>query len=158
MRTGRSPVRAGLARAIAGVLGAVLWTVGLAPGSAVAATSTSTVPPGASSNPLSAFPAPPVATTSSATPTVVTNPSTGSSGASSLSSSTAIAIALGAVVVLGGISFFIWYDARRRAPVRRDSEAADLEGRGRTGSKPPPRQRKLSPAERRRRKRGRARR
>jgi hypothetical protein len=33
---------------------------------------------------------------------------------------------------------------------------SDIEGHGRSGSKPPPKNRKLSPAERRRRKRGRA--
>jgi hypothetical protein len=59
------------------------------------------------------------------------------------------------VIVLGGIAFFIWRDARRRAPVR-TAEAGVGSGR-RTGSKPPPKPRKLSPAERRRRKRGKAR-
>jgi hypothetical protein len=61
---------------------------------------------------------------------------------------------VGAIVVLGGIAFFIWRDARRRAPVK--AGAVGTDGRGRTGSKPPPKPRKLSPAERKRRKRGRA--
>ncbi|MGI8863189.1 MAG: hypothetical protein ACR2JH_02120, partial [Solirubrobacteraceae bacterium] len=44
----------------------------------------------------------------------VTTPSTGSG----LSGSSAIAIGVGAIIVLTGISLFIWRDARRRAPVR----------------------------------------
>ena len=62
---------------------------------------------------------------------------------------------IGAVVVLGGIAFFIWRDARRRAPAR-PAEALGGTGR-RAGSKPPPKPRKLSAAERKRRKRGKAR-
>jgi hypothetical protein len=62
------------------------------------------------------------------------------------------AIAVGAIVILAGISFFIWRDARRRAPVKQGVVAATA-----GGSKPRPKSRKLSPAERRRRKRGRAR-
>jgi hypothetical protein len=59
--------------------------------------------------------------------------------------------------VLTGISLFIWRDARRRAPVRhRAAEAADASSRAAAKQRAKPR--KLSPAERRRRKRGRARR
>jgi hypothetical protein len=93
-----------------------------------------------------------------ATPTVpgMSNSSSGSS--SGLSGTGAIAIAIGAVIVLGGISYFIWFDARRRAPKRGRLAAAGVGAAGRrTGSKPPAKPRKLSPAERRRRKRGRAR-
>ena len=111
---------------------------------------------GVTTNPLSGFPTPPVATSSTPAATV-SNASTSGSGASSFSGSNAIAIALGAVVIIAGISFFIWRDARRRAPVRASGGGA-LPGDGRrSGSKAPPKQRKLSPAERRRRKRGRAR-
>ncbi len=107
-------------------------------------------------NGLSGFPTPPVAT-SSTTPTVV-NPSTGGrAGASGFSGTSALIIVLGAVVILGGISYFIWHDARRRAPVRETTGVPGTEGRSKPGSKPAPRPRKLSPAERRRRKRGRAR-
>jgi hypothetical protein len=60
------------------------------------------------------------------------------------------------VIVLGGIAFFIWRDARRRAPVRTADAYGDGTGR-RAGSKAPPKQRKLSAAERKRRKRGKAR-
>jgi hypothetical protein len=69
------------------------------------------------------------------------------------------AIAIGALLILGGIAFYIWHDSRRRAPVRRRAVAGggELPGSGKTGSKQRAKPRKLSPAERRRRKRGRAR-
>jgi hypothetical protein len=109
-------------------------------------------------NPLSpGFPQPSVATptTTTAAPTVTTTATAGSG--SGFSGSSAIFIAIGAIVVLGGISFFIWRDARKHAPKRHRTLAPiDAEGR-RAGSKPRPKPRKLSPAEKRRRKRGRAR-
>jgi len=102
-------------------------------------------------NPFSpGVPVAPVTSTASA-PTVNTNSSSGASG--TLSGGSVFAIAVGAVVVLGGISFFIWRDARRRAPV--PVTGANPE-RARPGSKTRPKQRKLSAAEKRRRKRGRA--
>jgi len=121
------------------------------PCATVAAVTSTTNPLSGGVSPLS-----PIPTTT--TPTaVVTNTSTAGSGSSSLSSSSALVIVVGAAIVLGGIAFFIWRDARRRAPVRgRGGEATLGDGR-RTGSKPPPKPRKLSPAERRRRKRGKAR-
>jgi hypothetical protein len=66
-------------------------------------------------------------------------------------------VAAGAVALLAGISFFIWRDARKRAPRRARPGAVAAGAGGRTGSKPRPKTRKPSPAERRRRKRGRAR-
>jgi hypothetical protein len=87
---------------------------------------------------------------------VTTIGTTGTSSPGGLSGGGTAAIAIGALVLLGGISFFIWRDARRRAPVRAAAAGADVAG-GRQGSKPKPKPRKLSPAERRRRKRGRAR-
>ena len=78
-------------------------------------------------------------------------------GASALSSTNALIIVIGAVVILLGISYFIWRDARRRAPGS-TTTGTGAEGRARAGTKPPPKPRKLSPAERRRRKRGRAKR
>lgn len=108
-------------------------------------------------NPLSpGLPVAPTLTQSTAAPTL-SIPSTSSSTDSGLSGSGAIAIAVGAMLVLGGISFFIWRDARRRAPVHHRSAEAMAEAGGRAGSKTRAKQRKLSPAERRRRKRGRAR-
>lgn len=116
------------------------------------------ITPNGSTNPLSGgvspvAPAPtPTGTTQAQTATAATVQTNGSS---TLSSSSAFVIVLGAVIVLGGIAFFIWRDARRRAPVRAEA-GADAIGR-RTGSKAPQKSRKLSPAERKRRKRGKAR-
>jgi hypothetical protein len=109
-------------------------------------------------NPLTpGFPQPSVSTpaTTTATPTIQTTPTAGSG--SGLSGNSAILIAIGAIVVLGGISFFIWRDARRHAPKgHRTLAPIDAEGK-RAGSKPRPKSRKLSAAEKRRRRRGRAR-
>jgi hypothetical protein len=88
-------------------------------------------------------------------PTISTSTTAGTS--SGLTGSSAVLIAIAAIVVLGGISFFIWRDARRRAPVRHRAAAVGPLGEGRkAGSKQKAKPRKLSPAERRRRKRGRA--
>lgn len=95
------------------------------------------------------------APTTSAPPPIVAPTTTSSSSGSGLSGSAAVVIAIGAIVLLGGISFFIWRDARRRAPVRHAHATAGLGAR--SGSKRPVKPRKLSPAERRRRRRGRAR-
>lgn len=86
----------------------------------------------------------------------ITSPTT-AGGGGGLSSGSAIAIAVGAILLLGGISFFIWRDARRRAPVRRRAALATSGDASRARSKQRVKPRKLSPAERRRRKRGRAR-
>ena len=75
-------------------------------------------------------------------PTIITTSGT-SSGGSGLSGTNAIAIAIGAMVVLTGISFFIWRDARRRAPVRHRAAAATA---GSRGSKAKTKPRKLRPA------------
>ena len=104
---------------------------------------------------LSGFPNPPVAPTP--TTPAVANTSTAGQGSSAFSSSTALVIVIAALVVISAIAFFIWRDARRRAPVREVAGPMD-ENRARPGSKAPPKPRKLSPAERRRRKRGRAKR
>lgn len=93
-----------------------------------------------------------IPTTTTSPPTVLT---TSASGSSSLSGTGIAAIAVGALAILGGISVYIWRDARRRAPVRQSAAAAGAGGR--PGSKPKAKPRKLSAAERRRRKRGRAR-
>ena len=111
---------------------------------------------GTASNPLQqpgfSEPTVSVPTTTTAVPTVTTTATAGSGSA--FNGSSILVIAIGAIVILGGISVFIWRDARKRAPVR-----AALPGApgSRSGSKPRPKPRKLSPAERRRRKRGRAR-
>jgi hypothetical protein len=101
-------------------------------------------------NPLAPFtPAP---TPTGATPTVATTTTSSSGGG--LSGGAAVAIGVGALVVLGGISLFIWRDARKRAPVRHRPAEATAGG---PGSRQRQKSRKLSPAERKRRKRGRAR-
>lgn len=112
----------------------------------------------APANPLTpGFPQPSVSipTTTTAAPTVQTTATAG--GGSAFSGSGAVVIAIGAIVVLGGIALFIWRDARKRAPKgHRLAAQIDVEGK-RAGSKPRPKPRKLSAAEKRRRKRGRAR-
>jgi hypothetical protein len=105
------------------------------------------------SNALTPFaPQAPVPAQPAPTPTPAPTTSTTGGG---LNGTDGVAIGIGAMLVLGGISFFIWRDARKRAPVRQHAAAA-------AGGGPGPRQRpqktrKLSPAERKRRKRGRAR-
>jgi hypothetical protein len=98
-----------------------------------------------------------IPTTATATPTVISTATASTSGSSGLSGNSAIAIAIGAFVVLGGISYFIWRDARRRAPVAARA-AAERDRQNVPGSRAPPKARKLSAAERKRRKRGRAKR
>jgi hypothetical protein len=132
--------------------------------SSASATAPSTAPvvpvtPNGSTTPLSGgvSPVSPTPTPTATAPApVVTNAVSQTAGGSTLSSASALAIVVGAVVVLGGIAFFIWRDARRRAPVRTAEAGVGGTGR-RSGSKPPPKPRKLSPAERKRRKRGKAR-
>lgn len=112
--------------------------------------------PGSTSPFSPGVPIAPTTTPTATTPTVTAAASTSSSSDSGLSGHSAIAIAVGAIIVLSGISYFIWRDARRHAPVRGTAGVGPA-GVGRA-TKAPPKPRKLSPAERRRRKRGRARR
>ncbi len=108
------------------------------------------------SNPLApGLPQPAGTVPTSSTPTVINPTTTSSTSGSGLSGTSALAIGIGALVVIGGISMFIWRDARRRAPVRHAHATAGAGAR--SGSKRPIKPRRLSPAERRRRKRGRAR-
>lgn len=139
--------RRNLLAALTAVLGlSALATV--LPERALGQGSTSPFSPGLSPTATSPAPATSAATTAAAAGT--------SGGSGGLSGGAAVAIGIGALAVLGGISIFIWYDARRRAPVRAGAEAWAVDG-GRSATKPRPKPRKLSPAERRRRKRGRAR-
>jgi hypothetical protein len=127
-----------------------LASVLAAPSAALAQSATSPFSPG--------LPASQGSTLTATAPTTVTASGTSSSN-SGLSGSGVIVIAVGALIVLTGISFFIWRDARRRAPVRHRAVRATA-GDGsatRSGAKQRVKPRKLSPAERRRRKRGRAR-
>jgi hypothetical protein len=103
--------------------------------------------------PQSTGAAPTTATAPAIAPTVSTT-STGGG----LSGSNAVIIGVGAIIVLVGISLFIWRDARRRAPVRHRAATEAATAASRAAAKARAKPRKLSPAERRRRKRGRARR
>lgn len=134
-----------------------LALIGGAPAAADAQGPTNPLSPGLPQSPAPTQTAPPTApqTTSPAT----TNAGSTASSGGGFSGTDAAEIAIGAIIVLGGISLFIWRDARRRAPIRQSAAAATagIGGRARSGSKPRGKPRKPSPAERRRRKRGRAR-
>ena len=128
-----------------------------APGLAQAAGSTPTVTVQSSgSSPFTpGVPQAPVTAPTTPTITVPASTSSSSSGSGGLSGTTSSMIAIGAVVVLGGIAYFIWRDSRRHAPVRH-AALEGVDGRS-SGSKRRQKSRKLSAAERKRRKRGRAR-
>jgi hypothetical protein len=90
--------------------------------------------------------------------TAVTPVSTSSGSGSALSGLDGVIIALVAALILGGIALWIWRDARGHAArVGHGGEDPLFGQRAHAGSKAPRKQRKLTPAERRRRKRGRAR-
>ena len=85
----------------------------------------------------------------------VTTTATSSGGLSSLD---AAIIAVVGVLTLGGVAFWIWYDARGHAArVGHGRDDALFAARAHAGSKSPRKPRKLTPAERKRRRRGRAR-
>jgi hypothetical protein len=92
----------------------------------------------------------------SSTPTPAATTSSSGGGFTSFD---AFITALVAALVLGGIAFWVWYDSRGHAA--RVGHGRDHESifgqRAHAGSKAPHRPRKLKPAERKRRKRGRAR-
>jgi hypothetical protein len=145
-----------MGRHLAGALAVVLVGGALVPAAAGAQSGTNPLIPQSPTNPLSpTLPLSAPTTTTTSTP-VITGTNTNSANGG-LQGSGIVAIAIGAIVVLGGIGYFIWRDARRRAPIRGHAHAAAEFGSRRTGSKAPPKPRKLSPAEKRRRKRGRAR-
>jgi hypothetical protein len=130
-------------------VGSLVALAALAAPTAVLAASPTPLAPG----PLAPGLAPSPQTTATAPTTrIITAPQSTDTG---LSGGGVAAIAVGAAVVLGGISFYIWRDARKRAPIRHRAAAATA---GAGGAKQRVKPRKLSPAERRRRKRGRARR
>jgi len=166
----RPPIRRVTRRGLAGAIGCLMGVVmaAAAPGVAVAATKPSGTPTATAASstvaapttsPLSGGvnPISPVQTATSTAPTATATSTSATAGSSTLSPASGIAIVVGAIIILGGIAFYIWRDARRRAPHRASSADALVGGR-KQGSKAPPKPRKLSPAERRRRKRGKARR
>ena len=136
-------------RGVRVVLAALIGAALVLPAAAVAQTGTNPLTPG--------FPQPTVSvpTTTTGVPTVQTTTTAG--GGSGFSGNSTVIIAIAAIVVLGGISFFIWRDARRRAPTKSRGLPGGIEESRRAGSKQRAKPRKLSPTERRRRKRGRAR-
>jgi len=141
-------------RGTAAALPAVLIALLLSPPGALAQGS-ATLPGQGQGNSLTPFtPQGPTPTQTATTATV--NPVSTSTTGSGLTGTDGVAIGIGAVLVLGGISFFIWRDARKRAPVRQHAATAAAGG-GPGPRQRPQKSRKLSPAERRRRKRGRAR-
>jgi hypothetical protein len=140
--------RRGIATALPAVLIGLLLS---APGAL--AQGSATLPGQGSGNSLTPFtPQGPTPTQTATTPAVVSTSTTGGG----LTGTDGVAIGIGAMLVLGGISFFIWRDARKRAPVRQHAATAAAGG-GPGPRQRPQKSRKLSPAERRRRKRGRAR-
>jgi hypothetical protein len=94
-------------------------------------------------------------TPTATTPATALQTTTSSSSSGGISGTGALFIAAGAIVVLGGIAYFIWADSRRHAPA--GTAPSRESATQRAGSKTPQKSRKLSPAERRRRKRGKAR-
>jgi hypothetical protein len=101
-------------------------------------------------------PANPTPTTATQIATNATTTAAGGGGGGSIGKSSIYGIVIGSVIVIGGVCFYIFRDAARRAPsrVRRTATGPSKERKlpGSQRVKP----RKLSSQERRRRKRGRA--
>jgi hypothetical protein len=101
-------------------------------------------------------PGTPTPTTATQAATATSPTTTTASGGGSIGNSSIIGIVVGSVIVIGGVCFYIFRDAARRAPSRgRRADAGPTPDKKVPGSqrvKP----RKLSTQERRRRKRGRA--
>ncbi|MEA2196868.1 MAG: hypothetical protein QOJ25_919, partial [Solirubrobacteraceae bacterium] len=114
------------------------WVI--APAAAVAALTTP--------NPLNPT-LPPISapTPTVSTPSIVPTNTTASPGGG-FSSTDAIAVAAGAAALLIGISFFIWRDARKRAPRRGRPAAVAPRAAGRPHAQPQPQTRKPRPAAR----------
>ena len=95
-------------------------------------------------------------TTPTATTAAPVTTTTSSSG--SLSTLDGVIIGIVVALLLGGVAFWIWYDARGHASrAGRGGDDALFGQRAHAGSKAPRKPRKPTPAERKRRKRGRAR-
>jgi hypothetical protein len=121
---------------------------------ALAATTTTPLTLPGGSNPLS--PGVP-ATTPGATTTTSYNVTTTQHGGTLGKVGTYLLVLVGALL-LGGIPFFIWFDSRRKAAkIHHGVGTTAVGGRSRSGSKAPPKSRKLTAAERKRRARGKAR-
>jgi hypothetical protein len=97
-------------------------------------------------------PTPTTATQTATSPTTTT----AAGGGGSIGTSSIYGIVIGSVIVIGGVCFYIFRDAARRAPSRgrRASTGPDQDKKVPGSQRVKPR--KLSAEERRRRKRGRA--
>ena len=137
-------------RTAAAVLGLalvlLLALVLVVPGAALAVTSTAANPIGSG---LPASPGNAVTTATATSPQIVAT-TTASSGAG-VAGGEAIAIAAAALIIIVGIGYAILRDARRRTKRGPVKDTLDRT----PGSQRPPKGRKLSSAERKRRKRGR---
>jgi predicted PurR-regulated permease PerM len=140
-----------------GVLAGVLPAVAVAAGTSSTATATPNISPAnnALNSGFGLSPADAAQATQPQTTTVAAT--TTSSGSGGLSGSGALVIGLVAFGLLAGIVFFVFRDSRRHATARTHSVGAGLPGHTPGGSKAAHKTRKLSAAERKRRKRGRAR-
>jgi hypothetical protein len=114
----------------------------------------------ASGGPLSpgvTAPGTPATTTQTQTQaTTSASTTTAASGGGSLGQTSVIGIVVGAVIVIGGVTFFIFRDAGRRAPSRARRGDGESGAERRVPGSQRVKPRKLSAQERRRRKRGRA--
>jgi hypothetical protein len=142
-------VRLTLTRRVAIGLAAAIFAAGPGLALPVAAHAAGTTPalPGPLSTPI----APAVPTQTQTQPPVVVNTTAAGGGGGGISSGTAIGIAVAAFVIIAGIIIAVMRDARSKLP----KPHAHTEDRL-PGSKRPPKARKLSSSERKRRKRGRA--
>ena len=150
--------------------GALLWSIAMPVSGALAAGSSSSSSSSSSSaasaaagsaassapsgvNPFSgSVGSSPVVTLPATTP-VTTSSSSSSSGFSGLD---ALIIGFVAILLIIGVGFYVWFDARQHVP-RGNTDYEYFDSHQRKGSKAPTKSRKLSATERKRRKRGRAR-
>jgi hypothetical protein len=100
-------------------------------------------------------PATPTPTTATQTATSPTT-TTAAGGGGSIGKSSIYGIVIGSVIVIGGVCFYIFRDAARRAPSRGRRAATEPSQERKVPGSQRVKARKLSAQERRRRKRGRA--
>src|SRR5947209_12941125 len=109
-----------LIRSLVAGAAALAAALTLAPGALAQGSPVNPLTQGGAGSPLSPLtPSAPQVPTAP-TPTVANTKTSGGG----LTGTDAVLIGIGALIVLGGISLFIWYDARRRAPVRHRAATA----------------------------------
>lgn len=113
---------------------------------------------GSGGNPLSGGVTAPVTPTPTTATQTATSPTTttAASGGGSIGKSSIYGIVIGSVIVIGGVCFYIFRDAGRRAPSRGRRAATEPSQERKIPGSQRVKPRKLSAEERRRRKRGRA--